>query len=163
MPDHTSPPALSLQERYAPSSICFGCGPVNDRGLRIRSLPAAADSDLLIADWRSEEHHQAFEGILNGGILGTLLDCHSNWAATWHLMRRDGLDRPAVTVTGDFHVRLRKPTSSHRPLYLEARAVESDGPKIRVEATVSVDGEVTATCDGHFIAVKPGHPAYHGW
>ena len=28
----------SLQEKYAPQSICFGCGPANDKGLRIRSI-----------------------------------------------------------------------------------------------------------------------------
>ena len=154
---------VSLQERYAPHSICFGCGPANPEGLRIRSLPASEDSDLLLADWTSEEHHQAFEGMVNGGILGALLDCHSNWAAAWHLKLRDDLDKPAVTVTGSFHVRLKKPTPSSRPLRLEARVVESDGPKVRVEATVTCEGDVTATCEGYFIAVKPGHPAYHGW
>ena len=29
---------ISLQEQFAPASICFGCGPANDRGLRIRSF-----------------------------------------------------------------------------------------------------------------------------
>ena len=166
MPDSLSSCARttpSLQERYAPTSICFGCGPANDKGLRIRTLPAATGSDLVIADWTSEYHHQAFEGMVNGGILGALLDCHSNWAAAWHLMQRDQLEKPPVTVTGGFHVRLKKPTPSLSPLHLEARAVESDGPKVRVEATISCNGDVTATCDGRFIAVKPGHPAYHGW
>ena len=37
---------LSVQERYAPRSICFGCGPANARGLHIRSVP---DGDGLVA------------------------------------------------------------------------------------------------------------------
>lgn len=156
-------PIESLQERYAPTSICFGCGPANAKGLRIRTIPASEQSDLVIADWMSLDHHQAFEGMLNGGIIGALLDCHSNWAAAWHLMRRDALETPPVTVTGSFHVRLKRPTPSRRAIQLEAGAVESDGPKVRVEATLSCGGELTATCEGRFIAVKPDHPAYHGW
>lgn len=158
--DATSP---CLQERYAPASICFGCGPANAAGLHVRSFPVSAESDEVVAEWRAEPRHQAFEGVMNGGIIGTLLDCHSNWAAAWHLKRRDGLDRPPVTVTASFSVRLKKPTPIDRPVELRARAVESDGAKVRVEAELSSGGEVTATCEGRFVAVEPDHPAYQGW
>ena len=36
-----------------------------DGGLELKFMP--------------EPHHQAFPGMVNGGIIGTLLDCH-NWA-----------------------------------------------------------------------------------
>src|SRR5207247_7555394 len=88
----------SVQELYAPQNRCFGCGPANDKGLRIRSFP---EGDELVCEWRPQPYHQAFEGILNGGICGALLDCHSNWAATMHLMRRSGTDTPLCTVTAD--------------------------------------------------------------
>jgi hypothetical protein len=32
-----------------------------------------------------------------------------------------------------------------------------------VESTIEVDGIVTSTCRATFVAVKPGHPAYHRW
>jgi len=153
----------SLQERFAPDSICFGCGPANPAGLHIRTLPVAEDSDEVVLDWRPESHHEAFEGMLNGGIIGSLLDCHSNWAATWHLMRRDELETPPVTVTADFHVKLRKPTPSDRLLKVRARAVESNGSFVTVEAELRCDDDITATCTGHFVAVKAGHPAFHSW
>ena len=117
----------------------------------------------MVAQWTSEEHHQAFEGILNGGIAGAILDCHSNWAAAWHLMLRDQLETPPVTVTADFHVRLKRPTPSLQPLDLEARAISSDGSRVEIEASITCDGTVTATCQGHFIAVRPDHPAHHAW
>lgn len=158
-----SSPAQSLQERYAPESICFGCGPANVDGLRIRSMPISDSSDELALEFTPANNHQAFEGILNGGIIGTLLDCHSNWAATWHLMRRDKLEAPPVTVTADFHVELQRPTPSGCTLNVRARAVESKGSFVTVEAEVLCDDQVTATCRGHFVAVKPGHPAYHSW
>lgn len=154
----------SLQERYFADGLCFGCGPANAKGLRIRSIPAgdAADSEV-VADWTPEKHHEAFEGMLNGGIAGALLDCHSNWTAAWHLMKRDCLPRPPCTVTSDFHVRLLAPTPSGAPLRISARAVASERSRVTVEASIASDGKVTATCTGTFVAVKPGHPAYGRW
>lgn len=151
----------SLQDRYAPRNRCFGCGPANAKGLRIKSIPAADDE--VVCEWTPEAHHEAFEGMLNGGICGALLDCHSNWTAAWHLMRRDGLETPPCTVTAEFHVKLRKPTPTDGPLHLRARVVESSGAKAVVEATLSARGEVTCTCRGVFVAVKEGHPAFHRW
>ncbi len=164
---------LSLQELYAPESACFGCGPANPQGLRIRSFPKYneprdgepkdGESDVLICSWLPSSHHAAYSTFVNGGVIGSVFDCHSNWAACWHLMRRDQLEIPPCTVTGDFQVRFKRPTTMGEPLLLEAKAVISKGSKVEVEATLTVDDKVTATCHGTFIAVKPGHPAYHRW
>lgn len=153
----------SLQEHYAPTSRCFGCGPANEKGLRIRILPAAAESDEVVCTWLAEEHHEAFENVLNGGIIGALLDCVMNWAAAWHLMRRDGLETAPVTVTADYQVKLRRPTRRDRPVELRARAVVSDGPRVTVEAELTSEGKTTASGSGTFVAVGPDHPAVrHG-
>jgi acyl-coenzyme A thioesterase PaaI-like protein len=149
-----------VQDRYAPQSRCFGCGPANEKGLRIRSVP---DGDALVAEWRAEPHHEAFPGMLNGGIIGALLDCHSNWTAAWHLMKKAGADAPPCTVTAEFHVKLRRPTPSAAPIALRAEVVDSSDDRATIEATLSADGKVTATCRGVFVAVKEGHPAYHRW
>src|SRR4051812_44089905 len=101
----SSPP--SLQDRYAPNNRCFGCGPANDQGLRIKSH---VEGDELVCAFRPAAHHLAFDGIVNGGILGALLDCHSNWTAAYVLMKARGLDAPPCTVTSDFHVKLKRPT-----------------------------------------------------
>jgi acyl-coenzyme A thioesterase PaaI-like protein len=150
----------SVQERYGPNVVCFGCGPANANGLQLRSFE---DGDALVARWRPQPHHHAFPGVLNGGIVGALLDCHSNWAACMALMRNMGAETPPCTVTADFHVNLLAPTPMDAELELRARAVEVKGRHALVEATLSAQGKTTATCRGNFVAVKPGHPAYHGW
>jgi acyl-coenzyme A thioesterase PaaI-like protein len=150
----------SLQERYAAQSICFGCGPANDAGLHIRSH---ADGDEVVAEWTPGPHHQALPGVLNGGIIGTLMDCHSNWTAAHHLMGRRGTDRPPATVTAEFAVRLLKPTPIDGPVRLRARVVESSDRRAIVEATLEGGGEVTATCRATFVAVSEGHPAFDRW
>lgn len=154
------PVADALQERYSPASICFGCGPANERGLHVRSF---VEGDEVVATWRPEPHHQAFPGMLNGGIVGALLDCHSNWAAAHHLMVRAGADKPPCTVTADYAIKLKRPTPVDGPVHLRARVVESSDDRAVIEATLSAGGVVTATCRGTFVAVKPGHPAYHRW
>ncbi len=151
---------LSLQERHAPQSICFGCGPANEQGLRIRSF---VEGDSLVADWTPSKHHEAFPGVLNGGIVGALLDCHSNWTAAHHLMQKGGLDHPPSMVTSEFAVKLLRPTPTSGPVHLEAHVAESGDDRAVVDAKLVAAGKVTATCRGTFVAVKPGHPAYFRW
>ncbi len=156
----TTPARPSVQEKYAPKNECFGCGPANAKGLRIRSFE---DGDELVCHWRAEPHHTAFPGMLNGGICGALLDCHSNWMAAVHLMKKAGLETPPCTVTADFHVKLKRPTPIDGDIELRAKVAESGDDRAVIEATLTAGGKVTATCRGTFIAVKEGHPAYHRW
>ena len=153
--------SLSLQETYAPENMCFGCGPKNALGLRIRSF--ADGDDAATCTWRPQPHHLAFPGVLNGGICGALLDCHSNWTAAWHLMQKNGAKELPSTVTSEFHVKLKRPTPSNAPLRVEARVVESSADRAVIEAEILSGGKVTSTCRGVFVAVQPGHPAYHRW
>jgi acyl-coenzyme A thioesterase PaaI-like protein len=156
----------SLQDRYAPHNRCFGYGPANDKGLRIKSRQ---EGDVFVCDWTPEKHHEAFDGMLNGGICGALLDCHSNWAACVFLMKKRGETVPPCTVTSEFAVKLKRPTpTTTGPLHLVAKIVESTNDSAVVEATIEakmLDGQtkVTATCRGTFVAVKEGHPAFHRW
>jgi acyl-coenzyme A thioesterase PaaI-like protein len=151
---------LSLQETYAPHNKCFGCGPSNELGLRLRSFVRGNE---LVARWTPRPHHEAFDGILNGGIIGSLLDCHCNWTAAWHLMRTAEADHPPCTVTAEYSIQMKHPTPSRGELDLRAWVVETSERKAVVAGELSHQGTVTATCRGTFVAVKPGHPAYHRW
>jgi len=150
----------SVQQRFAPASHCFGCGPANEHGLRIESRE---DGDAVVADWKAQPRHEGFDGFVNGGILGALLDCHSNWTAALHLMRARGADRPPACVTADYAVHFVRPTPSDRPIHLRARVVEAFDDRATVEAELTSDGRLTATCRGTFVAVPPGHPAHERW
>ena len=149
-----------LQELYAPRGGCFGCGPANADGLHLRSF---VRGDEIVARWQPAEMYQAFPGMLNGGIIGTLLDCHSNWTAAWHLHRQGGLDQPPCTVTAEYAIKLLRPTPLDCPLELVAHVVSSTADRATIEAVLSSAGKPRATCRGTFVAVTPGHPAYHQW
>lgn len=181
------------QDRYAPHSICYGCGPANTKGLQVKGhwegdakaafatggagphgtaaapttgttgQPAGGPPARFVMSFTPAEHHQAFPGVVNGGILGTLLDCHSNWTAATALMHKHGWAKPECTVTADFHVKLRRPTPAGKPLHLEARVESISDDRATIHCDLLCDGKVTATCDGLFVAVKEGHPAWHRW
>lgn len=150
----------SLQDQFAPKLICFGCGPANEKGLQIKSFVV---DDKVIASFLPEPHHQAFEGMINGGIIGVLLDCHLNWTAAWHLMKKNQLDVPPCCVTAKYEVTFEQPTPSDTQLHLESWVAESSNRKAVVSGTIGPKGSVSARCQGTFVSVKPGHPAFHRW
>ncbi len=150
----------SLQETYAPGNVCFGCGPANPDGLHIRSF---VSGDEIVADWRPAKKYEAFPGVLNGGIIGSLLDCHCNWAAAYHLMKKAGADAVPCTVTAEYSIKLQRPTPTDGEIHLAAKVVESSADRATIEGTLSAGGKVCATCRGVFVAVKEGHPAFHRW
>lgn len=152
--------AKSLQEEYAPQMACFGCGPANPVGLHIRSF---VRGDEVVAEWQPAPQYEAFPGMLSGGIIGTLLDCHSNWAAAYHLMQQSGAPTPPCTVTADYAIKLLRPTPTDAPIELVATVIEAQADRAIVAAKLIAHGKTCATCHGTFVAVKPGHPAYHRW
>ena len=152
----------SLQETYAPDGICFGCGVKNEKGLQIKSY-AGENSEEVTAEWHAEPYHQAFPGMLNGGIIGALLDCHSNWTAAHFLMKKLGKTEPDCTVTANYSIKLLRPTPFDTTIKLVARVVESTEDRATVEAELIANDKVCAICKGLFVIVKEGHPAYHRW
>lgn len=153
-------PTVSLQDRFASNSICYGCGPANKEGLQIKSVPVG---DELICEIQPDVKYQAFEGFLYGGLIGCLLDCHCNWTAAWHLMQQNKLSSPPCTVTAQYTVKFLRPTPSGQKLRIVAKVVTSSERKAEVHGELFAGNELCATGDAIFVAVKQGHPAYHRW
>lgn len=150
----------SLQKTHAPNSICFGCGPANNDGLKIESF---VKGNEVFCSFTPEDHHQAFPGMINGGIIGSILDCHCNWTAAWHLMTKNEQPEPPCTVTAEYKIKLMKPTPVGVELKLRAWVDSSSHRSATIKAELTANDELCATCEGLFVAVKEGHPAYHRW
>lgn len=150
----------SLQDRYAPHGVCFGCGPKNRHGLRLKSVPYG---DAVVADWKPKPHHVAFGNFGNGGIISVLMDCQGNWAAAFALMKRRHLRTPPGTVTSEYTVKFLRPSPIDGKWRLSARVTKFDGDGVHVSGDLKVDGAVTATMTGLFVAVKESHPAFYRW
>jgi len=113
--------------------------------------------------FQTSEHHQAFPGMINGGIIGTLLDCHGNWTAALAIMADRGDDVAPCTVTARYTIKLRRPTPHGVPLQITSQVESVEGNRAEISMTLMADGEVCAQGDGLFVAVKEGHPAWHRW
>lgn len=150
----------ALQDIFAPHNECFGCGPSNPKGLRIKSV---VEGDAFVAHFTPEPHHLAFENVLSGGICGTLLDCHSNWCAAFHIMKTRGEDSPPCCVTARYAVDLLAPTPMNTTLTIIARPLLVTPKKAQIHAEIFAHDLCTAKCEGIFVAVGPGHPGYHRW
>ena len=151
---------MSMQEKFAPNSICFGCGPANEKGLKIKSY---RNNEGLEMEFETSEEHQAFPGIINGGIIGTLLDCHGNWVAAIALMDEEGGENPPCTVTASYSINLRRPTPANSKLNIKGKVIEIKGKMVKVALEMKVEEKICATGEGTFVAIKEGHPAYHRW
>lgn len=150
----------SLQDKFAPNSICFGCGPKNPQGLHIKSVP---DGETLVADWKPQPYHAAFSDFASGGIISVLLDCHGNWTAAYFLMRFRGLSVPPATVTAEYTVRFLSPTPLDKSWHFKAWPTKIHGDKVFVQGEVEASCRKRATMSGLFVAVKKDHPAFHRW
>ena len=124
----------SLQETYAPKGIYFGSGCLNDNGLKIKSF---VNNNTVVCAWLPKKYHEAFPGVLNGGIIGSILDCHSNWAAAFYLMKSQNLKTTPCTVTADYSIKLKKPTPSDRLLTLSAELVSIKNNVAKVEIALA--------------------------
>ncbi|MBX9691712.1 MAG: PaaI family thioesterase [Cyanobacteria bacterium] len=151
----------SLQQQYSPQSVCFGCGPSHASGLHVNSF--LQEDGTVVCDWEPDPKYEAFEGTLYGGLIGCLFDCHCNWTASNHLMITNGLPSPPCSVTAKYAVKFLRPTPSDQTVHLVARVIDSSEDRATVSGELQSGGTLCATFEGTFVAVKPGHPAYHRW
>ena len=134
------PAAPDFQDLLFTGSTCYGCGPANPHGFRLRSR---------WADDRSAVH---------GGVVASLIDCHSAWTAIAAAYRAEGREvgegDPILYVTAELGVRYLRPTRIDRPLELRAWAEGDVGRRVRVRCELG-DGEtVTASGDSLFARVR---------
>ncbi|HUP26994.1 MAG TPA: PaaI family thioesterase [Chloroflexia bacterium] len=143
----------ALQDAW-PDATCYGCGPANDKGLRIKSYWSEDGSEVVCVFQPRAEYNAGFPNVMYGGLVASLIDCHSIWTAIAHTYRDEGRPHgslPAISyVTGSLTVRYLKPTSLDMPVTLRARVTELHPKKSLVECalfsgdTKSAEGSVTA-------------------
>jgi acyl-coenzyme A thioesterase PaaI-like protein len=145
----------ALQDVW-PDATCYGCGPANARGLRIKSYWSSDGSEVVCRFQPGPEHNAGFPNVAYGGLVASLIDCHSIWTAIATTYRTEGREHgslPAISyVTGNLNVSFLKPTPIERPLVLRARVTDLQPRKATVECAV-YSGDVK-TAEGKVLAVR---------
>lgn len=140
---------------YYPDNVahCYGCGSRNDHGHRIKTYWEGEES---VTRFTPESYHTAIPGFVYGGLLASLIDCHSTGTAAAAMYRAEGREMdtqpPFRFVTGSLHVNYLKPTPLGGALEIRGRVKEIKGRKVVVESTVFANGVATAT--GEVVAVQ---------
>jgi acyl-coenzyme A thioesterase PaaI-like protein len=140
---------------YYPDTLshCYGCGRLNVHGLQIKSY---WEGDEAVCSFQPRPYHTAIPGYVYGGLIASLIDCHSTGTAAAAAYRAEGRsmdsDPPRRFVTASLHVDYLRPTPIQGPLDLRSRVKEIKGRKVVVTTTLSVAGEVCA--QGEVVAVQ---------
>jgi len=148
----------SFQDYYPDElSYCNGCGRLNEHGLQFKSY---WDDEESVAIFHPKSYHIAIPGYVYGGLIASLIDCHSTGTASAASYREEeremGTNPPLRFVTASLQVDYLRPTPLGVPLDVRARVKEIKGRKVVVSATVSAEGEVCAR--GQVVAVQmPAH------
>jgi len=134
-------------------SHCYGCGRLNECGLHIKSY---WDGEEAVCIFHPKPYHTAMPGYVYGGLIASIIDCHSTGTAAAAAYRAEGramdTDPPLRFVSGSLHVDYLRPTPLDGPLKLLARVKEIKGRKAVVAVTLSAQGKVCAR--GEVVAVQ---------
>jgi len=148
----------AFQDYYPENvSYCYGCGRLNEDGLRIKSF---WDGEETVCTFIPRPYHIAIPGYVYGGLIASLIDCHGTGTAAAAAYRAEGREMdtepPLRFVTGSLHVDYLRPTPLGCPLEIRGRVKEIKGRKVIVSITLSAQGEVCAR--GEVVAVQmPEH------
>lgn len=144
----------SFQEHYPEETKhCYGCGPVNEHGLHIRSY---WDGDETVCRFDPKPYHTAMPGYVYGGLLASLVDCHGTGSAAAFAYRAEGRElgtEPALRfVTGSLKVDYLKPTPLGVTLTLRGRQKEIRKRVVTVEVSLYAEG--VECVRGEVVAVR---------
>lgn len=140
---------------YYPDDLshCYGCGRLNEFGYQIKSY---WDGEETTCTFLPKPYHTAIPGFVYGGLIASLIDCHSTATAAAATYRAQGramdTEPPLRYVTASLHVDFLRPTPIGLPLEVRGRVKEIKGRKVVVDATLSAEGEVCAR--GEVVAVQ---------
>lgn len=152
MDQNSTTTPLYIQD-FLEGNICFGCGKDNPDGLQIKSFWI---NDVCHCLWNSAPKYQGWTNILNGGILATLIDCHTMGTAISHAYRLENRSYDTEPVykyaTGSMQIKYLKPTPNDQEVDLRATVKEVKGRKTVVLCEVWV-GDVQ-TAESEVIAIR---------
>ena len=108
----------------------------------------------MVCTFHPEEHYSNGMGTLSGGVIATLLDCHSGAAVVVESARRSasGTEFQPWVTTG-LEIRYRLPTSMDTPSELRARIIDAEADVMAVQATLRVEGKVRVQAESRWVRI----------
>ena len=144
----------AFQDHYPENlSHCYGCGSQNPHGHQIKT---EWEGDETVTRFRPEPFHTSVPGFAYGGLIASLIDCHSTASAAAAMYRQEGRSMDSLPafrfVTGSLHVDFLKPTPIDAELVIRGQVKEIKGRKMVIESQVWARTVMTAK--GVVVAVQ---------
>ena len=145
---------MNAFQDYYPENLahCYGCGRLNKDGHQIKTY---WDGEESVTHFTPESYHTAVPGFTYGGLIASLVDCHSTGTAAAAMYRAENREMDSLPafrfVTGSLKVDYLKPTPIAGELELRGRVKEIRGNKV-IETSVLLGGVMTAR--GEVVAVQ---------
>lgn len=122
----------AFQDRI-PGNRCYGCGPLNEQGLQIKSYWEGENES--ICRFAPSPHHAAGPlHFLNGGIIATIIDCHCVCTAIAWAYRAAGREIGAGETiwyaTAALEVSYKRPVRIDREILLKAKVLGTGDKKV---------------------------------
>jgi acyl-coenzyme A thioesterase PaaI-like protein len=146
---------LSIQESLYPTLTCFGCGHANPDGFHLRSYRRG---ELTVAEFTSRPEHDNGFGFLNGGIITTVLDCHTAAVVMWEAAHRGWeaeAGAPVPFITAGLELRFLRPTPLAEAVQLTAHAESISEKEVVVRAELSADDKPRAAMTATWLRFRP--------
>jgi len=139
-------PALLNQALGSRVNRCFGCGPANEHGLKLRfKLDHATNS--TVAKVRLTRRYEGPPGHIHGGILATLLD---------EAMGKVNKLFDTVSMTRHMEIEYLRPSPLGQTHTVTGRFVRREGRKMFMEGDIrNAAGDVLVRGKGLFIEIDP--------
>ncbi|MCI1779779.1 MAG: PaaI family thioesterase [Bacteroidales bacterium] len=146
----------AIQDLY-PDSLahCYGCGRNNPAGLHLKTY---LEGDETVAHFTPESKYIAIPGVVYGGLIASLFDCHGTGSAAAFICKAENipLDAPISVrcVTGSLKVDFKVFTPAGAELELRGKLRKIDGRKVWVDMTLTAGGRVRAVAEILAIRLK---------
>jgi len=134
----------AFQEYYTEDfSHCYGCGTNNDNGHQLKTY---WDGDETVSHFTPKPEHTALPGYVYGGLIASLIDCHStgSGSAALYKEQNEKTETYPRCVTGSLKVDYLKPTAIDCILELRGKIKEIKSRKVTVVTELYAKGILCA-------------------
>ena len=137
----------TIFQDHMPGNICFGCGKNTKNGLHIKSYWSGKEAECK---WIPKDNHQGWSGIMNGGIIATIIDCHCMGTAMAYAYKKEnrslGSEPEYRYATGTIKIKYLSPTPN-KPVRLSAQIKSYSEKKILITCHLLFENKITVSAE----------------
>lgn len=145
----------AIQDLYPEElSVCYGCGRNHPDGLHVKTYLIGEET---VTHFTPDQKYTAIPGMVYGGLLASILDCHGTGSAAAFICKEEGISLdtdpiPVRCATGSLKVDFLQPTPTGVELEIKGKLIKIEGRKVWVSMTLTAHNQVCVK--GEVLAIR---------